>query len=223
MSADTGRLRALVEQFRCLSSKFQEVDVQVGGARMFTARGLSDAYTHAADELEDALLAVVERREQQENPQPSSSSPQGEREQAQNAKLLDKGLALLKSLAAPHEPGHPDHAWRKCRKCLAREDLDHKGADAALKAVIASAEAGGAVPGEQRWQEIETAPKDGTRILVFAGPHPLIRGGESRVSVAKWGSVNDSDDGWVRDNIGVFGEPVLFWMPLPPSPSQEQP
>lgn len=70
-------------------------------------------------------------------------------------------------------------------------------------------------PSLREWQSIESAPKDGTRILVLAGPHPLMRSAKPRVSIARWGSVNDSDDGWVRDNIGVFGEPVLLWMPLP--------
>lgn len=56
------------------------------------------------------------------------------------ARQLDKGIALLKSLIAPHDglDKNDDHAWRKCRKCLAREELDHKGSDEALQAVLAS-------------------------------------------------------------------------------------
>ena len=72
------------------------------------------------------------------------------------------------------------------------------------------------------WQPIETAPKDGTRILVFTGPHPLVKGGQSRVSIAHWGFVYDSEDGWVRDNIGTFEEPVLFWQPLPTPPARRE-
>ena len=57
----------------------------------------------------------------------------------QDGRALDKGIALLKSLVAPHDglDKNDDHAWGKCRRCLAREELDHKGSDDALKAVLA--------------------------------------------------------------------------------------
>jgi hypothetical protein len=51
----------------------------------------------------------------------------------------EKGLALLRSLAADHENDRHsgDHAWRRCRVCLARESLDHKGVSEQLRALLA--------------------------------------------------------------------------------------
>jgi hypothetical protein len=52
-------------------------------------------------------------------------------------KLLDKGVALLKSLAAECEGLDGDeHAWRRCRHCLAVEALEQRGRREELRAVI---------------------------------------------------------------------------------------
>lgn len=59
------------------------------------------------------------------------------------------------------------------------------------------------------WQKIETAPKDGTNVLLFFGNSDS----RVRVSEAWW-------DGraWT-DDIGGFVEQVItHWMPLPPQP-----
>lgn len=42
-----------------------------------------------------------------------------------HARDYDKVVALLKSVAAPCETkGDAEHAWRKCRHCLAVAELD---------------------------------------------------------------------------------------------------
>ena len=60
------------------------------------------------------------------------------------------------------------------------------------------------------WQPIETAPKDGTRILV--------RGG-GNVFVAGWGTVFDTTDGWcIVNDAWLAHDEVTHWMPLPKAP-----
>lgn len=58
------------------------------------------------------------------------------------------------------------------------------------------------------WQPIETAPKDGTRILV---PYPLRSGYE--VLIVKWNGC-----GWDSDSFWMLHEEPARWMPLPPPP-----
>lgn len=70
-----------------------------------------------------------------------------------------------------------------------------------------------------KWQPIETAPKDGTPVLLgrFA-PGCLLDG---RVSVDKW-SLPEDGRGWI--GFGKFNPeywPATHWMPLPPPPTQE--
>ena len=64
------------------------------------------------------------------------------------------------------------------------------------------------------WQLIDTAPKDGTRILVFNGL--------GNMHVAKWGRrFIDAPEGtaWVTGGKLVGGG-VTPWMPLPPAPDE---
>ena len=71
-----------------------------------------------------------------------------------------------------------------------------------------------------RWQPIETAPKDGTRILV---PYPIFDPGNLTASpdryeiiVVHWREV-----GWVSDGAWMLHEDPTHWMPLPPPPHTE--
>ena len=65
------------------------------------------------------------------------------------------------------------------------------------------------------WQPIETAPKDGTKILIY-DVHALI-------CVCSWEAVpfygTDDDFGWVSDESDAEIYPT-HWMPLPPFPNQ---
>lgn len=81
-----------------------------------------------------------------------------------------------------------------------------------------------AMGGERGWMDISTAPKDGTRILVY------ITG--DKQSVVRWERVGFSYH-WVvygqcgfwtkRTKIIVLGKDTepTHWQPLPPSPSSE--
>ena len=69
------------------------------------------------------------------------------------------------------------------------------------------------------WQTIETAPKDGTRILVFAKCEPAHRYyGSARIYVSEWVAIPDPTEfsHWASD--GIDFEPT-HWMPLPPVPT----
>lgn len=65
----------------------------------------------------------------------------------------------------------------------------------------------------QRWQPIESAPKDGTRVLIY-GPSDFIPGGRG-ISLASWDYST-----WVGDfHEEVYaGEGPTHWMPLPEAP-----
>ena len=66
------------------------------------------------------------------------------------------------------------------------------------------------------WRPIETAPKDGRRILVHDYQRPVI---------ARWGETmlrsldRDVSRDWV-DDYGSVLQSVTGWMPLPGSPAQ---
>ena len=70
---------------------------------------------------------------------------------------------------------------------------------------------------QQRWQPIETAPKDGTPILAAVQFTNLVTGYSRWEQHAIWyddefGGVHpDTDHGWEWDDY-------LYWMPLPPAP-----
>lgn len=72
------------------------------------------------------------------------------------------------------------------------------------------------------WRPIETAPKDGTRILIYyAAPGASVKQAWSAnerghfIRVARW------DDGkWRLDMSGHFRLDATHWMPLPAHPKE---
>ena len=67
------------------------------------------------------------------------------------------------------------------------------------------------------WQPIETAPKDGTEILLHFRYSALREEPESFVSSGWWfSSPKQIDDGWLTDH-GFIGEPT-HWVALPKPP-----
>ena len=55
-----------------------------------------------------------------------SGGEAGAETEGEMSTLLERGHALLKSLVAPHTTDIDDeHAWRRCRACLASEALGH--------------------------------------------------------------------------------------------------
>lgn len=71
-------------------------------------------------------------------------------------------------------------------------------------------------PVDEGWQPIDTAPKDGTPILVF-GPYEVA----GRVNVVKWycnsWAVTTDEYGWERVSYATH------WQPLPSPPATETP
>lgn len=72
-----------------------------------------------------------------------------------------------------------------------------------------------------QWQDISTAPKDGTAILAYDAGHGHTSG-ELAVVIVSWLAA-DADFPWI-ENSGMqsFGANILtHWMPLPPAPEAQ--
>lgn len=71
------------------------------------------------------------------------------------------------------------------------------------------------LPREMKWQPIETAPRDGTRILCWCGEYVDICFMQDKYEV---GEV------WMTDNCVDFGgyEMPSHWMPLPEAPDMRK-
>jgi len=65
-----------------------------------------------------------------------------------------------------------------------------------------------------KWQPIETAPKDGTSILLFASDYPPL----SYMGVGQW-AFADPDLGFVEGWFWPFAIRPTHWMPLPVPPA----
>lgn len=66
------------------------------------------------------------------------------------------------------------------------------------------------------WQPIETAPNDGTHILLWFGPSDAPNAIEGIIQGWWFKSAKQIDDGW-ETIIGFIGEPT-HWMPCPHGP-----
>jgi hypothetical protein len=77
------------------------------------------------------------------------------------------------------------------------------------------------------WREIESAPKDGTPILISGGTfcHPDSMGGPEPfrgVSIARWDRFWNEWSGNPTSHDDCLSHEPTHWMPLPPPPTQEQ-
>lgn len=74
----------------------------------------------------------------------------------------------------------------------------------------------------QEWRKIETAPKDGTRvILYFAHKDICIGGSYEEIDESDFESGERKWKDWIVDDELFFEEPVnepTHWMPLPKPP-----
>ena len=50
---------------------------------------------------------------------------------------IRKAWKLIEALAEPCADGKPDHAWRRCRRCLAVAELETMSARTLLRALVA--------------------------------------------------------------------------------------
>lgn len=63
------------------------------------------------------------------------------------------------------------------------------------------------------WQPIDTAPKDGTPVLLWPGAE--IWAGQTTPAVGWWAEYF----GWICSSAGASGEVATHWMPLPTPPA----
>ena len=73
---------------------------------------------------------------------------------------------------------------------------------------------------EQTWQPIETAPKDGTKVLLGRFVLNCPEGKNGRMAVDFWHTVNPHGyEGWGKFNTRYW--PATHWMPLPTPPKED--
>lgn len=65
--------------------------------------------------------------------------------------------------------------------------------------------------GMQGWQPMETAPKDGTEVLVFSKYEDIV--------IAKWAEWGGRDGGWIVGMEYAVSSPT-HWMSLPEPPKE---
>jgi hypothetical protein len=147
---------------------------------------------------------------------------------------LADSLADLAGTERPAQPAHVPDPWTHCN-CLwegdiqvqqctlhaAHVDAIHEWAE---RAQAAEAKLSAApVPVPPGWMPIETAPKDGTSVLIYK-PNAL----HKQVEEAYWVTPYEDcpeDRCWWSTPIGIAGRgytilpnSVTHWMPLPPPP-----
>lgn len=96
-----------------------------------------------------------------------------------------------------------------CDRCEAEATVPVERLTAAALAAIAAYEAA-------QWQPIESAPRDGTRVLVCTGPVGAFK--VRRYYVTHWLSRQHDrfGNGWSFDGDGFINP--THWRPLPPPP-----
>ena len=111
----------------------------------------------------------------------------------------------------------PKKTCPSCSGTGRRAVVDGLSVEDAVRRVVAERDAARAAVA---WQPIETAPKDGTWVVLFTA--------EGGVQCGYWGATYfGSDHSWIQyghrsDYEEVEGIPT-HWMPLPPPPSNEEP
>ena len=73
---------------------------------------------------------------------------------------------------------------------------------------------------EQRWQKVDTAPKDGTDVLLLRFAPNCQEGKHGRMAVDFWHQIKKHGyEGWGKFNAKFW--PATHWMPLPPLPKED--
>ena len=124
-------------------------------------------------------------------------------------------LTLVQPPATPQEPEPYGPFFDPCGKCVTRTHCAHHDRCLA-ECVPADLRASTPSPEGQTWQPIETAPKDGTRVLLF---HHLWQ-------AASTGQFYGSRQGWKLDStLPPFTMQPIRWrhLPSPPTPEGTQP
>jgi hypothetical protein len=66
------------------------------------------------------------------------------------------------------------------------------------------------------WRDIESAPKDGSVVLLGYPPHPRI---DRSVYEGRW---NRAQNTWTSCNGFILHSDATHWMPLPPAPQPDE-
>lgn len=170
-----------------------------------------------APSIKDALEDLISLCERKLYPQPDKPNSDWARVQAARAALAalhpsgERREAIARIIDPeafrPHESGFVLYGV-ECNDALAK--ADH---------ILAS----GLLQDEAGWQPIETAPKDGTEIILFTHhePNAFCEEAFDAVQIGWWdngnhapGSAFHRDAGWHLQKIGV----ATHWMPLPAPP-----
>lgn len=104
----------------------------------------------------------------------------------------------------------PDDIFRAAADVWATLPKESAGIIAIARAILAERE-------RHQWQPIDTAPKDGLKILVWSEGHP--------VEVAYWEPGFFSHTGWTIYQIRTDVDepfPPTHWCPLPTPPTTEE-
>ena len=131
--------------------------------------------------------------------------------------------SLEKAVQPPATPQEPEQTWGpffdQCEKCVTRTHCAHHDRCLA-ECVPADLRASTPSPEGQTWQPIETAPKDGSEVLVIydADSH--------EVGPAYFSRADGGQDAWMWADLSLddencfVGNPT-YWMPLPSPPTPE--
>lgn len=76
------------------------------------------------------------------------------------------------------------------------------------------------------WRDIVSAPKDGTRVLLWSSTSGGVWWGYWAVHGANWQPTDTGEDGWTSGAVNSSAELVVYidpthWMPLPKSPEDK--
>jgi hypothetical protein len=75
------------------------------------------------------------------------------------------------------------------------------------------------------WQDISTAPKDGSSVLCYIPLQTMSKPNGSRVLVLRWddGEYTKMGPQWLTDVYAFVPFSPTHWMPLPAPPTKETP
>lgn len=78
------------------------------------------------------------------------------------------------------------------------------------------------------WKPIETAPKDGTRILLYGNKLTFCGRWFDKEEIEEWENPEDLDEGWYEENLFhqcyetyCFKVDPTYWQPLPEPPEEK--
>lgn len=170
--------------------------------------------------IEEAILALLADIEDYERINKLSPNP-GKKDCWQSVTRMKEALTSIQELKAERAAiSHDDVVkfaekyWQRIYDQCAKANGAF-GLDLFLQAITETLEYSAAIKAERTWMPIESAPKDGTRILIWIEHEPKL--GHlpeySHAAIGAW--TNHNKGGWTW--MGILGN-VTHWQPLPSPP-----